>query len=139
VRKSSPDENKEDRMEYSEIVNRVERLDFITDSETADSAVKAVLGILTSRMEETDARKLTEQLPGPLTLDKLRGHQRRVEEISAAQYISEIGTQFSLSSENAGELVKTVLHTAKEATGDGVFHDVEESLPSDWRELIEKA
>lgn len=126
-------------MDYQEIIRRVKELDFIGDEETADAAVKAVLGILASRLDEVQARRLTESLPEPLTLERLRGHQKRIEEISVAQYIAEIGTQFKISTDQANTLINTVLHIAKEATGDGVLVEIENRLPSDWAETIQKA
>lgn len=54
-------------MEYEDFIRAVSELDFIQDEEEADSAVKAALGILASRLDEEEARKLTEYLPNPLT------------------------------------------------------------------------
>ncbi len=126
-------------MEYTEILKRISKLDFINDVLTADAAVKAVLGILASRLEEDKARKFTEKLPEPLTLQKLRSHDRRIEPISVDYYISSISVQFKITNDQARTLVQNVLHIAKEATGDGVLVEIEQYLPSDWAETIEKA
>ena len=126
-------------MEYEEIIKRISKLDFIKDDQTADAAVKAVLGILAGRLDEVQARKFTEKLPEPLTLEKLRGLERRVDPITVDYYISTIGTQFALTKDQASTLVQNVLHLAKEVTGDGVLVEIERFLPSDWAEAIQKA
>lgn len=126
-------------MEYEDFIDDVSDLDFIQDRDIADAAVKAVLGILASRVKESEAKKLTEDLPDPLTLERLRGHQRRVTPISAEQFVDEIGAQFSLNRDQARELVNTVLHTAKDAVAEETISELEEKLPSDWAGMVENA
>ena len=126
-------------MEYEHFIDKVEQLSFIQDRETADAAVKAVLGILASRLTEDEAQKLTSRLPGPLSLERLRGHQVRTEKISVDEYIVEVAQQFKLSGEDAQKLIMTVLHQAKEALGGETTSELEHVLPADWKETIEKA
>lgn len=126
-------------MEYEDFIRAVSELDFIQDEEEADSAVKAALGILTGRLDEEEARKLTEDLPNPLTYEKLRGHQLNIKDISAEEYISEIADQFSLDEDQAQELVSTVLQVAKEAIGYETVAELEQHLPEDWAEVFENA
>lgn len=119
-------------MDYQEFIQPVQKLGFIGDPDQADAAAKAVLGILASRLEPDDARRLTEKLPEPLTLDRLRGHQVRTPDLSVDQYVAEIATKFRLNHEQASELVDTVLHEAWEAAGDGTMNDIRAKLPPDW-------
>ncbi|MBE0480354.1 MAG: DUF2267 domain-containing protein [Dehalococcoidia bacterium] len=104
-------------MRYERFIEDVKGLEFIADDATADSAVKAVLGILASSIEESRARKLTESLPDPLTFDKLRGRQRRIIMTPPDVYVTEIADQFNISREQAHRLIERVLETAKEAVG----------------------
>ncbi len=102
-------------MEYEKLTDAVRKCEFISDPEKADSAVKAVLGILASSLEEDEARKLTESLPEPLTLDRLRGHQARPLRIYLTQLISEIGEEFKLTDSQAALLIMTVLRKTERA------------------------
>lgn len=126
-------------MEYSSYVKQVTSLEFIPDEQTADAAIKAVLGILASRMEEDEARKLCESLPQPLDCNVLRGHQARPVDISVDQYLIEIGQQFKLDYNQANTLVTRVLHCVKESVERPVIEEIEEGLPSDWTQALEKA
>jgi uncharacterized protein (DUF2267 family) len=101
--------------------------------------IKAILGILASRMEEEPARKLTDKLPEPLTLQKLRSHQSNVTPLSAENYTVEIREQFKITLDQARTLVNTVLHIAKDDVGQDVFDEIEKYLPTDWVTTIEKA
>jgi uncharacterized protein (DUF2267 family) len=126
-------------MEYAQFIEHVVNLEFIPDRDTADAAVKAVLGILASRLEEPEARMLTEKLPEPLNLERLRGHQVRPHGISVEQYISEVGEQFRLSEDQAEILIKTVLHLVKDELGAVTVSEFESLLPADWRATIESS
>jgi uncharacterized protein (DUF2267 family) len=126
-------------MEYEDFIRAVSELDFIHDEEEADSAVKAALGILASRLDEDEARKLTEYLPNPLSYEKLRGHQLTDTDISAEEFISEIADQFNLDEDQAQELINTVLQIAKEAIGYDTIVELEQHLPEDWAEVFENA
>ena len=126
-------------MEYNDFIEDVMSLGFISDEYTADAAVKATLGILASKMKEEEAKKLTAELPDPLTLEKLRGHQQRVTPTTVEQYIEEISDEFLLNHEEARELVDTVLHTAKDAVGGETLSEIEKKLPPDWAEILENA
>ncbi len=104
-------------MEHDSIVDQVNTLDFITDRDMADAATKAVLGIITSNMKEDEAREFTAKLPAPLTLERLRGHQERVEHINVYEFIIEIGNQFKLNNEQSRLLINKVLEATEKVTG----------------------
>lgn len=124
---------------YQQFVDEVNRFEFIEDIEMADAVVKAVLGIVASRMEEGPAREFIVKLPEPLTIQKLRGHQVNITEISAGQYIDEIMEMFDLNEDQAMEVIKRVWHVTKQAVGEEVMHDVEDALPFDWSLILESA
>lgn len=127
-------------MEYNDFIRKVRDLDFIKDQDTADAAVKAVLGILTSRLKEPLAHKLTDRLPEPLSYEKLRSHQKSVAiAISVESYVSEIATQFNISRDQAGTLVKTVLNITKNALDPATLDEFKQYLSSDWDEALDKA
>lgn len=126
-------------MDYERFVQEVQKLDFIRDRETADAAVKAVLGTLASRMNEMDARKLTDRLPEPLKYENLRSHQRRDLGISPDQQVGVIQAQFRLKEEQARILVDTVLRCTRDMIGEDLFFELSEHMPSEWAETIQRA
>lgn len=92
-------------------------MDFIGDKDYADAAIKAVLGILASSMEETEAQKFAEKLPEQLDLKKLRGHQEQRKSISPETYVNEVANQFYLTRDQARPLINKVLEYAEKVTG----------------------
>ena len=125
-------------MEYEIFVEEVNRLDFVNDRATADAAVKAVLGILASRLSEPKAQRLTEKLPGPLEYDRLRGLQARPLELSVDEYVQNIARQFHLNEAQAARLIIQVLHFTKDAIGVDK-EELKSELPYDWADLIDGA
>lgn len=123
-------------MEYQEFIQEVKNLDFIDTQDTADAAIKAVLGVLASRMEEPHAKKLTEKLPDPLSVERLRGQQVNINEISVNEYIEVIATQFRLNHDQALILVKTILHFTKGSVGNETIKELEKNLPPDWTDIM---
>lgn len=122
---------------YEDFLDAVENLDFIEDTDTADAAVKAVLGIMASRVDEKTARKLTDNLPAPLTFEKLRGHQVRPVQLSVRDYVAEIASEFNLTQDQARILIDTVLRTTKEHIGEEVVRQVEVGMPFRWAVFVE--
>lgn len=90
-------------------------------------------------MEEPQARILADQLPEPLDYEKLRGHQARVSTTTVEQCYTEIGNQFHLDRKQAQEVVDTLLHVLKQDMKDDTLDAIEEGLPADWIEAIERA
>lgn len=126
-------------VEYKRFLQDVKVLDFITTSDEADAAVKAVLGILASSMEEPEARKFTGNLPAPLTYERLRGMQTKTVAPSLDRIVSEIGNQFHLENDQAKRLVDTVFHTTRTVIGENVLTEVESDLPTDVAKELENA
>lgn len=104
-------------MDYDEFVQSVSSLDFMQDTDTADAAIKAILGILASSMDDKEARDFTSRLPEPLTLERLRGHQVRPTRISVEEFVSEIQEQFKLTNGQARLLINKVLEGTEQITG----------------------
>ncbi len=105
-------------MEYEEFVNAVRKCDFIKNAEMAKAAIKAILGIVASSLEEDDAQKLTHSLPEPLNLERLRGRREMRLKIPLPQFICEIAEHFELSDLQASLLILTVLHKAQKSVED---------------------
>src|SRR5438046_7268132 len=94
-------------MDYQKFLDHVQRFEFVRDP---DAAVKAVCGILASRMDEANAREFTSHLPEPLTLDLLRGHQENPPNISVEDAVTTLLQQFHISRQQARELLQSVTH-----------------------------
>ena len=124
-------------MEYRKLVDTVRDLEFIKDKAMAEAAVKAVLGVLVSRLEEEVAREFAETLPEPLDFNTLRGRQVNVTDVSVQQYRDTIAEQFNLELDDAWQLVRTILHIVKEGLSDEVIEDIQETLPSDWQRFLQ--
>jgi uncharacterized protein (DUF2267 family) len=125
-------------MEYRDLVNAVQDFEFIKDEETAGAAVKAVLGVLASRLEENVARELANSLPKQLDYGTLRGRQMYVTNVSVQQYLEIIAKQFNLGHDDAWRLVRTVLHTVKDGIAEEVIDDIQEALPTDWQTILQQ-
>lgn len=125
-------------IEYSNFINAASSLTFIRDEAQAEAAVKAVLGILASRLEEREARRLVASLPDPLSLESLRGHQASVADLSVEQYYGSLAKQFQISTDQAQVLAVTILRLVKEALDFEGMRDIERSLPGEWTDLIER-
>ena len=125
-------------MEYEIFLQEANKLDFIRDRAMADAAVKAVLGILASRLSEPTAQRLTDKLPGPLDYERLRGLQASPLELSIDEYVQNIARQFNLDDGQAARLIVVVLHFAKDAIGFDK-EELKSELPYDWADLIDSA
>lgn len=126
-------------MQYQTLLDQVKNLSFIENDEHADAAIKATLGILASKLDERHAQELAQPLPEPLTVEKLRSHQVRKLPLSADEYIAEIAAQFHIDRHQAESLVTKVIALTKDMLGDDGVHRIEEGLPEDWVELLERA
>lgn len=119
-------------MEYQRFLDEIKMLDFIRDQDQADAAVKAVLGILASRLPEAQARIMAEKLPGPLSLERLRGMQQDVTNISFEMYVIDLMRQFSLDRDQVHQLISRVLPLARETMGGEIYESLLAHLPPDW-------
>lgn len=126
-------------MEYPDFINTAMKLDFIPDESTADSAVKAVVGILASRLDESGAAELTDSLPEPLTFERLRGDEKTDLRMQAKDTFGVLATQFSMDEKQASFLVREVLGAVKSTLPRDRQSHLEEALPDDWRHLLEAA
>jgi uncharacterized protein (DUF2267 family) len=123
-------------MDYEEIVDRVAELDFIADRNTADAAVKAVWGVIASAVDEDTAREITDELPDPLTIERLRSHQVRDLRITSEAFIQEISTQFRLTPEQSSQLIERVIEAGEQAMDEKTLADLREALPLDLHNLV---
>gem|GEM_PF-608433 len=126
-------------MEYEEFVNDITSLDFIKDEKTADAAIKAVLGILSSSLNEEDTNLITSALPEPLDTSTLRKHQSRSTPVSFEECVTQIALEFEMDEERAKLLTEAILRSTRAALGGDKLGEVEEILPASWRDAIENA
>lgn len=116
----------------------VQALDFIPDEQTAEKGTKAVLGILTSKLDEQEAREFTAELPDYLDYETLRGHQERPTPASPHDAVEGIATEFNLELEQANELMNAVISVAKEQAK-GEISDIAAQLSEEWRDALDQA
>ena len=77
-------------MDYQKFLESVKRLQFIKTEQKADAAIKAVLSILASSMNQEQAEKFFSRLPEPLTTPALRSREARPLDISIEEFFAEI-------------------------------------------------
>jgi uncharacterized protein (DUF2267 family) len=123
-------------MRYETLIDRVKKLDFVDRRGLADALLKAVIGILASRLSAPAAQKLVQVLPEPLTYAKLRNAQDRRDRGSVEQCFRQVSRQFNLSRSEAERAVNTVLKAAKRGMDADLRQRILRDLPKDWRDLI---
>ena len=126
-------------MDYQEFIDDIKVLDFIKDDNTADAAIKAVLGIMTGNIKEEDAKFITGALPEPLQLPKLKEYQKNRNPVTFSQCILRLAQEFDMNESRARILADTVLRSTRAALGGERLGQVEEILPESWRDAIEHA
>ena len=126
-------------MDFYGITKRVRKLEFIGNDQRADTAVKAVLGILASRMSDEHASKLATKFPEHIAAERFGSYHNKMEAISVTQYTAGISSEFKISVHQARTLMRNVLYFTKEAAGVDVIMDIKKSLPIDWAEAIQNA
>lgn len=126
-------------MDYQRFLDTVKRLQFIRTEEAADAAIKAVLGILASSMNQEQAEKFVSRLPQPLTILTLRSQQAPPLDITMEEFFDEIGSEFKLNPDQAKKLVDTVFRLTKDAVGEETITEVEFDMPAEVAEELEAA
>lgn len=116
----------------------VQALDFIHDDETAEKGIKAVLGILASKLDEQEAREFTAELPDYLDYETLRGHQEKPTPTSPYDTVEIIGNELNLEPGQANELMNEVISVTKQQAK-GEVSDIAAQLSEDWREALDQA
>jgi uncharacterized protein (DUF2267 family) len=123
-------------MDYEQMIDQVRELDFVGDREKADATIKAVWGVIASAVDEDTAQELTGNLPDPLTLEKLRGHQVRPTRIRPDEFVTEMSRQFRLTEEQARQLIDRVLEVGKHALPEETIADLKEALAPGMKQLV---
>ncbi|MBI2400695.1 MAG: DUF2267 domain-containing protein [Deltaproteobacteria bacterium] len=126
-------------MDYQRFLDTVKRLQFIRTEEDADAAIKTVLGILASSINQEQAKKFVSKLPEPLTIETLRSHQARPLDITIEEFFDEVGAEFKLNPDQAKKLVDTVFRLTKDAVGEETITEVEFDMPAEVAEELEAA
>jgi hypothetical protein len=125
-------------MEYNEMIRRVRRLDFIRNDQTANTAVKDVLGILAGSLNDEQARKLAGKFPEDVVLGSFGSVDKKTT-ISVNEYTAGICSQLKISVHQARMLLRNVLYFTKETSGANDFPEIKKSLPNDWADAIQNA
>lgn len=123
-------------MNYDALLEKALTLDFLRNRETADAAIKAVLGIFFGRLTDDQARRLAARLSPPLSLEKLRSRPSRAQHLSPDDYLADIGKQFHIDRQKSRLLVITVLSAVREASGSDTFDALTGDLSGDWQRLL---
>ena len=127
-------------MNYRSYMDQVMKLPFINDEKAADSAIKAVLGVLASKIDEDWAQELTNVLPPELDLATLRSHQQKPVMLSIDDFFASVATQMHLDWQQARDLVGRVFHCVKESDeGADIMGEIETKLPPDWAAIVDQA
>jgi uncharacterized protein (DUF2267 family) len=126
-------------MLYHSFVEQIQNFDFIPDEHTADSALKAALGIIMSVMDDAHAMRLAQELPDPLDYETLRGNQVGPIELSFDEAVTSLAVQLDLSAGQAWELMKRAIHCIKTSVDLDLVIAAFSSLPQDWKEMMTDA
>lgn len=127
-------------MDYRGYIDQVMKLPFINDEKAADSAIKTVLGVVASKVDEPEALRLTDILPPELNFATLRGHQENPVPLSAEEFITSVAVQHHLNWQQASDLVFRVIHCVKESKeGSRAVGECRTTLPADWGEILDRA
>lgn len=125
-------------MEYNNLIESINNLEFVENKDQADAAVKATLGRLLSALDEDGAKEISEFLPEPLSLETLRGHQENNLKINRQEFIEEISTEFNLDNNKAEELVKSVFKVTKENLSEDQFKKLKQRMPNELATFIQQ-
>ncbi|MBI5441766.1 MAG: DUF2267 domain-containing protein [Deltaproteobacteria bacterium] len=124
------------QVDYEELLEAARDVGFLSDEESAVSAVQAVLGILAGRLGEPQARAFVSHLPEPLSYEKLRGQQEDVTDLTADQYVTAIAEEFDVARRDAKRLICSVVGSALGPVEEAAFDRFERDLPEDWKALL---
>jgi uncharacterized protein (DUF2267 family) len=123
-------------MEYQEFVSRARNLPFIQETDKAEAAVKATVGMLASRLDDARASLLANRLPEPLTFEKLRGDQINPTSIDVEQGLNTLDTQFNLNHVQSNQLLESILSCVAESLDEDTLEKLKTGLSDDWRRML---
>lgn len=109
---------------------------FIDTETMARNAVKAVLGILVSKLSEGEARNFTKTLPEYLNYEKLRGHQENPTPATPSDCVNIVAQTLDITKEQAQELMLKIISVAKREAPDEA-QSAAAQLSSEWLEVFE--
>ena len=102
--------------------------------EQAEALTEATLATLAQRITGGEAKDLASQLPKPLQPPLLRPDEP-AERFDLDEFTRRVATRAGLDPEQAGNGVRAVFATVREAVTGGEFDDVLAQLPADFRQL----
>ncbi|EMR01387.1 DUF2267 domain-containing protein [Cesiribacter andamanensis] len=95
-------------MEYSQLLQSVQKLNFIKDKQMADEAIKCTLSNAISGLPEEDAREFVAPLPDPISYNDLQERQDEPESVSPQEHLQQLSSQLEVDQQQAEELVRNV-------------------------------
>ena len=95
-------------MMYSQLLQSVQKLNFITSKEMANDAIQNTFGNAVSGMSAEDAQEFTSVLPEPLTFEALQSQHGEPESVSPQENLQQLSTQLEVSEQQAEQLVRNV-------------------------------
>lgn len=127
-------------MNYRSYLDQVMELPFINDEQAADAAIKAVLGVLASKIDDDWAQELSNVLPPELNFAILHGHRHKPVLLSIDDFFASVASQMHLDWQQARDLVGRILHCVKESDdGADIMGEIETKLPPDWAAIVDQA
>ena len=127
-------------MEYDQLVQAVMGFNCIGNrEERAEEAVKVSMSCLACQMSEEDAKEFVNYLPEPLTLDKLRQDRELAKQTNPEKDLQVVASRFHTDTQEAQQLVKAVLQTAKGSLRPQQLNAWKEKLPPEWASFLERA
>lgn len=112
------------------------QLDFVESDSMAEEALKAVLGVLTSKLSEQEAKEFTATLPEYLTYETLRGHQAKPTLAKPLDTVEILANKFDLSQDKATELMHEIISVTK-AQAPGELSHMMVELPDEWQKTVD--
>lgn len=128
-------------MQYQEFIENVQQKIPFENKDDCIRTMRAVLSTLGERLESTERRKLTTQLPKEL---KEFFHERLVNQqieeqgdrYSLKEFYKRVGARAGILYEESIKRTKGVLSVLQEAVSRGEIEDVMEKLPDEYKEIF---
>lgn len=127
-------------MQHDEFIGLVQNRAHLSSRGDAERACRATLETLGERVPEGLADNLASQLPHEigehLRRTEVYGGQGTGERFDRKDFIRRVSARAGVSEQQAAFIVRAVMEVTGEATQGGLEGKLEQSLPSDIRELV---
>jgi uncharacterized protein (DUF2267 family) len=130
-------------MQYGEIIDRIQKLSGLTDSDQIAGVLRAVLGTLGESIYRTGEDKLAAQLPKELR-DVFQEYQPRergrgdLANYPVEEFYNRVKARANISYQDSQRLSAIVLNVLKEAVSEGGIEAVKKELPASFQKMFEE-